>query len=362
MKKSTLLMTLLLLIATGSALAGPTITFPTKTHDFGNIKEADGTASYDFVFYNKGDAPLIILKAIASCGCTTPLFTKEPIAPGTSSTIKVTYTTLGRPSTFHKTITVYSNDPDAPNVVLVIQGFVIPRGEDPETTYPKNMQGFRLKRTMVPMLETKIGSIKTEVIDVINTNKTPMILSFHKVPAHVQVSASNTVLQPNQAGVITIKYMAQLANDYGKREDSFYVVTNNKEKTNPNNRIYLSANITEDFSRLTADNRANAPVATFSENRINFGKMVRGTSKTMSVTLTNNGKSILFIRKIIPDYDGLKITPANKTIAPGKTIRINISFNAGTFDGNVVQRFTIITNDPNASVNRLFINAQVSGN
>jgi len=361
MKKITFLLTLLLL-ATGSALANPTINFPIKTHDFGNVNEEDGTATYDFVFTNKGDAPLIILKAVASCGCTTPLYSKEPIAPGASSSIKVTYNTIGRPSTFHKTITVYTNDPDAPNVVLIIQGNVIPKGESPEVSYPKNMQGLRLKRTMIPMLETKIGSIKTEVIEVINTNKVPMTIGFHKVPKHVQLSVSNTVLQPNQAGNITIKYLAALAADYGKREDSFYIVTNAKEKTNPNNRIYLSANITEDFSGLSSDELTNAPVASFSENRINFGRMTRGTSKLLTLTLTNSGKSPLHIRKIVPDYDGLKITPANKVINPGKTIRINVNFNAGTFDGNVVQRFTIITNDPRSSVNRLFVTAQVSGN
>lgn len=351
----------LLLLATGSVLAGPTINFPVKTHDFGNVNEEAGTCTYDFVFTNKGNAPLIILKAIASCGCTTPQFTKEPIAPGTSSSIKVTFNTIGRPSTFHKTITVYTNDPDAPNVVLIIQGNVIPKGESPETSYPKNMQGLRLKRTMVPMLETKIGSIKTEVIDIYNTNKTPVSISFYKVPKHVQLSVSNNVLQPNQSGNITIKYVAALAADYGKREDSFYLVTNNREKANPNNRIFLSANITEDFSRLSAAQMDMAPMAAFSENRINFGKMVRGTTKTLSLTLTNSGKSTLHIRKIVPDYDGLKITPANKVVAPGKTIRINVSFNAGTFDGNVVQRFTVITNAPTASINRLFVTAQVSG-
>jgi len=124
----------------------------------------------------------------------------------------------------------------------------------------------------------------------------------------------------------------------------------------------VSANITEDFSKLSANEMAKAPVAVFSENRINFGKMTRGTSKLMTLTLSNTGKSPLHIRKIVPDYDGLKITPANMLIAPGKTIRIHVTFHAGTFDGNVVQRFTIITNDPKASINRLFVTAQVSAN
>ncbi|HET9569847.1 MAG TPA: DUF1573 domain-containing protein [Bacteroidales bacterium] len=362
MKKLTFLIALLMLVATGSALAGPTISFPTKTHDFGTINEEDGTATYEFAFTNKGDAPLIILKAIASCGCTTPVYTKEPIAPGGSSTIRVTYNTLGRPNAFHKTITVYTNDPSAPNVVLIIQGIVTPKGESPEVTYPKNMQGLRLKRTIVPMLETRIGSIKTETIDVVNTNKTPMSIGFNKVPKHIQVSASNTLIKPNQTAVITVKYSAEAAKDYGKREDSFYIVTNPKDRSNPNNRIHLSANLTEDFSRLNANQLANAPVAAFSENRINFGKMARGTSKTLSVKLVNNGKSNLHIRKIVPEYDGLKITPSSMVVAPGKIVRLAITFHSGTFDGNVVQRFTVITNDPKASINRLFVTALVTAN
>lgn len=352
---------LLVLLTSFSALAGPKIYFPTKDHDFGNIHESNEPVSYDFVFTNKGDAPLIILKAVASCGCTTPLYTKEPIAPGASSTIKVSYSTAGRPSTFHKTITIYSNDPDAPNVVLIIQGFVIPIGEKPETSYPRNMDGFRLKRTNVPMLETRIGSIKTEVIDVINNTDKPMAIGFHKVPKHVQVHISNTVLKPDQVGAITIKYIAALAADYGKRDDSFYVVINNKEKQNPNNKINLTANITEDFSRLSADLINKAPVAAFSQNRIELGSMVRGTSKTSSVNLTNNGKTNLLIRKIVSDYDGMKVNPAFMSIAPGKTIKLNVTFNAGTFDGNVVQRFTVITNDPKASINRIFVHAVVTG-
>lgn len=361
MKTLRYLTVLLFLLASFSAFAGPKIVFATKNHDFGDIKEEDGTATFDFAFTNRGDAPLVILKAIASCGCTNPLYTKEPIAPGTSSAIKVTYSTIGRPSTFHKTITVYTNDPDAPNIVLIIQGNVIPKGEDPETTYPKNMQGLRLKRTTVPMLETKIGSIKTEVIEMFNTNKTPVTIGFHKVPKHIQVTASNTQLKPNQSGYITIKYQAALAGDYGKREDSFYILTNNKEKNNPNNRIYLSANIVEDFDRLSASQRENAPVAVFSANRIDFGRMVRGKSATKPLTLTNTGKSVLHIRKIISEYDGLKVSVPGMSIAPGKSIRMNLTFNAGTFDGNVVQRITVITNAPSSSINRIFVAALVSG-
>jgi hypothetical protein len=362
MKKNAFILVLMFTMAAQAVLAGASINFENKTHDFGTLNEEDGSATYAFTFTNTGNSPLIIYKAVASCGCTTPVFSKEPIVSGASSTIKVTYNTSGRPGAFHKTITIYTNDTDAPNVVLIIKGTVTPKAENPESAFPKNIKGLRLKRTSVPMLEAKIGSIRTESIEMINTNPTPVSIGFNKVPKHVQVSVTNSLLQPNQTGVITLKYIAAAAKDFGKREDSFYVFTNQKDKTNPNNKILITANITEDFSKLSAQQMQDAPSCAFSENRINFGKMTRGTTKVQSVTLSNKGKTNLVIRKIVPEYDGIKVTPATRIIVPGKTIQVNITFNAGTFDGNVVQRITVITNDPKASINRLFVIAQVSGN
>lgn len=341
--------------------AESSISFVSKQHDFGELSEEDGSASCNFTFTNKGNSALVIHKAVASCGCTTPVYSKEPIAPGATSTVRVTYNTTGRPGAFHKTITLYTNDPDAPNVVLIIKGNVSPKAENPETAYPKNLQGLRLKRTMIPILEAKIGSIRTESIEVINTNATPVAIKFNKVPKHVRVSASNTLLKYKETGTITIKYLASEAKDYGKRDDSFYVYTNDRDKFNANNRINLTANITEDFSSWSSSQLSNAPSCSFSENRINFGKMVRGTHRTLTITLSNNGKSMLHIRKIVPEYDGIRITPEKRSIPAGKTIKFHINFSAGTFDGNVVQRVTVITNDPRASVNRLFLTAQVTG-
>lgn len=254
MKKVLLLMSLLLTLC-GAAQAAASISFETKNHDFGNIKEEAVSVSYEFKFTNKGNSPLLILRAEASCGCTTPIFPKEPIGPGGSGTIKVTYNTVGRPNTFHKTVTIFSNDPSAGTVVLTIQGFVIPKGENPEDTYPNNLQGLRLQRNNVPMLEARIGSIKSETIEMINTNKKAVAVQFAGVPRHMVVTASNSVLQPGQSGTINIKYLAANAKDYGKREDNFYVFTDSKNKNNPLNRILVTANITEDFSGMSPASR-----------------------------------------------------------------------------------------------------------
>lgn len=94
------------------------------THDFGTIKEGDGPVTHIFEVKNTGDAPLVITRVMSSCGCTTPTFNREPIAPGKTSKITVTYNPAGRVYPFVKTISVYSNGKEGP-LVLTIKGTVV---------------------------------------------------------------------------------------------------------------------------------------------------------------------------------------------------------------------------------------------
>lgn len=101
------------------------IVFEKSEHNFGNIQEVDGDASCEFKFTNDGDAPLIITRATSSCGCTAPKYPKEPIAPGESGVISVTYHAKGRPGGFSRNVTIYTNNADE-KIVLRIVGNVIP--------------------------------------------------------------------------------------------------------------------------------------------------------------------------------------------------------------------------------------------
>ena len=99
-----------------------------KTHDFGVIKEEDGRVSHVFTFKNVTEGPLTIKNVRASCGCTTPAWSREPIAPGAEAQITVTYNASGRPGAFHKSVTVtLSNGTEDFTQVLFIKGKVTPK-------------------------------------------------------------------------------------------------------------------------------------------------------------------------------------------------------------------------------------------
>ncbi len=105
-------------------LNGPQIEFAEQVHDYGKVKKG-GDGNCEFVFTNTGNEPLILSNVKASCGCTVPTWTKEPIMPGKTGTIKVRYNTNTSPQSFTKTITVSSNSINAPRLTLKIKGTII---------------------------------------------------------------------------------------------------------------------------------------------------------------------------------------------------------------------------------------------
>ena len=101
---------------------GAKIQFAEKVINYGKIeKGANGTRV--FKFKNEGTEPLVLNSVRASCGCTTPKWTREPIAPGAEGEITVKYDT-NRMGNFHKTVTVNSNASNQ-TVVLTIKGQVM---------------------------------------------------------------------------------------------------------------------------------------------------------------------------------------------------------------------------------------------
>lgn len=101
---------------------GAHIQFADNIHDFGNISENGGKVTAEFSFTNVGNAPLVIVDAKASCGCTSPVYPKQPVAPGAKGKVVVSFNPKGQPSSFTKVITVFTNDPKNKRVKLRIKG------------------------------------------------------------------------------------------------------------------------------------------------------------------------------------------------------------------------------------------------
>lgn len=100
----------------------PRMQFEAQVHDFGEIARKGGDVAHDFVFRNKGDRPLVVLRAVTSCSCVKVSFPKRPVAPGQSGTIRIVYQPhKSEPGAFNKVIQIYSNAAGGCDV-LTVQG------------------------------------------------------------------------------------------------------------------------------------------------------------------------------------------------------------------------------------------------
>lgn len=118
---------------------GAKISFTELEHNYGTLQKG-GNGDCEFTFTNEGNEPLILSNVKASCGCTTPSYTKKPVMPGQTGTIKVHYNT-NNVGGFSKTVTVTSNAVDNPRVTLRIKGNVkqdaAPNEVKPQDAQPK---------------------------------------------------------------------------------------------------------------------------------------------------------------------------------------------------------------------------------
>lgn len=109
------------------------ISFEEETYDFGTLTQKtapNNKISHEFVFTNTGKKPIKISQVTASCGCTTPKWSSEPIQPGKKGTILVEYD-ASRLGSFHKAVTITS-DAKTPSKIIFIKGVV----EQPAATSP----------------------------------------------------------------------------------------------------------------------------------------------------------------------------------------------------------------------------------
>jgi hypothetical protein len=125
MKKFFSVLVVLLSVASVSFAQKGVMKFKEETHNFGKIEQGK-PVTQEFVFTNVGTEPIIISNVSASCGCTTPSYTKDPVLPGKTGSVKATYNAAAM-GAFNKSITVFSNA-ESPTLTLFLKGEVVTKG------------------------------------------------------------------------------------------------------------------------------------------------------------------------------------------------------------------------------------------
>lgn len=334
----------------------PSIAFKSEAHDFGTLKEEKGQATHRFEFVNTGSGPLLIQNVTATCGCTAPDWTRQPVPPGGSGFVAATYNPAGRPGAFTKYLFVDSNAEQG-RIRLTIKGEVTPKPRSIEDDYRYSMGGLRLKANHLAFGNVNNTEEKKYSLEVINTSDQLLNLGFQRIPAHMKIRFVPESLKPGQKGTIEATYDAAARNDWGMLIDRVNVTINGVFERNYG--LVISANIVEDFSGMSAEELAKAPQVSVDNPEVDFGQMKQTEKFEHNFVLTNTGESTLYIRKIKASCGCTAVQPEKQQVAPGESVKIKTIFNAAGKRGNQNKNVTIITNDPKRSSLILRIKGEV---
>jgi hypothetical protein len=215
-----------------------------ENHDFGTIEEGV-IAEYEFKFKNTGNAPLILSNVQASCGCTTPSWTKDPIEPGKVGTVKASYNSNGRPGAFNKSITITSNG-ETPTKVVYIKGNVNKKPEKPAFT-PEELAAspiitLKANEHSFPKLEK--NQKVTKKFNFTNTGKSDLVIKEITSSCNCfSFEANKPSYKPGESGIVTLTYTPRTT---GNIADVATLVTN--DLTNPKVNITIKANVVESLN------------------------------------------------------------------------------------------------------------------
>ena len=331
------------------------MSFEKTTHDFGSFSEQDGIQTATFNFKNTGSNPLIINNIQASCGCTTPEWTRQPIPPGQDGFVKVAYNPANRPGAFNRTVQVLNNS-DTPSITLRITGTVSPRERTVEEIYPREIGPLRATNNHISFVKLTEKEVKSETLEVINTSANDVKLEFRATPAHITVKAEPSVVKPGAKANIVVTYDASKVNTFGFVTHRIYL--NIDGRADYKNSIGVSATIEEDFSGLSADDLRNAPVAEFDKTSADLGDIKQGETKGTTFLLKNTGKKDLVIRRVNASCGCTAVTPEKQVIASNESVPLKVEFNSAGRSGRQTKSITVITNDPKNPTSIL----RISGN
>jgi len=353
--------TLLICLFALGAMAQSAIEFKKTAHDFGEFKEDAGVQRFKFEFKNTGDSDLIVTNAQASCGCTTPSWSKEPVKPGKTGFVEAGYDPRGRGTgEFTKIITVMTNSKKTPVTTLTIKGLAKEKEKTIADLYPRKFGDWRINNEYLNMGRTYPTKKVTQSFKIYNdTNKTLTINPIKAIGNHITFEVEPKVVKPKETAEIKVTYDAKGKGDWGYMNDAFdFTYTGG---TTDKINLYVVATIEEEQKKdLTPEQMKTMPRMVFDKKEHDFGVLKPGEIVNHEFTFKNTGGGDLLLHKTKASCGCTASEPAKKLMKPGEESSIKVTFNStGKHDGDQQQSVTIYTNDPTEPTVYITIKAKV---
>jgi hypothetical protein len=306
--------------------------------DFGEVREIDGVVEHTFTFTNSGRISFAVEKVSVDCGCTTPLYTREPVGPKGEGWITVRFDPKDQQAgAFEKAIRVTSKGGRNKNT-LTIRGTVVPRPKSIAEEFPFAMGGgLRLQNLSLNWGYIEQGTAREMAVKYINASAAPVKLEWEVQPrrAFVHVNAP-PVIAAGARGEIKVTYDLRRTRFYGRYSDRVYLTVNGTRQMLP-----LSTTFT------AVDPPVEGPDAVIAPLFEHHGNVRRGEKLTRTLEIANDGTAPLIIRWVEVRKGMSTSLKEGLVVQPGAAAKFTVTMDTAAMDTGVqTGAVTIITNDP----------------
>jgi hypothetical protein len=333
--------------------------FKEETFDFGTVSENKGPAVHEFLFTNNSTRPVKILNVQASCGCTTPDWSKDPVGPGKTGFIQASFDPKGRPGFFTKSLTV-TTDLEANPIILQIKGQVAEdSGNVDDTGFSVENGSLKFKVSAFNMGKVLLkDDFTVKEFPVINGGDKPVKFNGQGVtPAYIKVEVKPTTLAPGAQGMVKVSYNGKMKNQYGFQSDNIELHTD--DMVNPVKSFSVYATLEDYFPQMTAEELSKSPQLTFTNATLDFGRLNSGSEIVREVEFVNTGRKELAVKAVQGNCTCIKASATKTAVKPGDSAKIKVAFDPQDRSGTVTKAVTVYTNDPRNPVQRFTFTAYV---
>lgn len=349
-----ILLSLFSVCALAQSGADMPLKFNKTSHNFGKFSINAGKQHCSFEFTNQGSAPVVIFNVISSCGCTEPVWPKEPIMPGKGGKIEVTFLNDQGPYPFEKTLTVYTSASKKP-ILLRISGVVYEKEKSIKEMFPIAIGPLGVINDNIKMGQFTQGLVKSGNLSVANLSGKDVNVKFANVSAGLHISVEPQVIRAGEIGEVSYTVNTNEKENWGNTVYSATVVCNGVAAAK---QLKFNCMIIDNLSGLTKEEKNKGSMVLAKNSSVNLGNVAKGKSAVAEFSLRNTGYSNLKIHKADPNGKNFTIE-APAEVKPGEEFKVKAIIDTNKYTGEEVFTITLVTNAPNRPLVNLFVSATI---
>lgn len=330
--------TILLVLGFGvlSAQNNNSIDFNTTLLDLGVVPEHGGLVKAEYILTNNTNGPIIINKVTASCGCTSPEWTKSPIEPGKTGVISVAYNPKNTSGEFAKSIFVYTSFQTSP-YTLHIKGMVEIDKNNPASHFPYSWGDILSKKRNLDLGQNNSDITRVFTIEIYNNADIPLKAGFADVPAYLQLKTIPETIPPKTSASLEVQVKGTEVKEKGQITGTLRILPSGSNGYSSSHSISYHGTVI-------------GPSSAASTGKINFGSMQLlfdpGKTKDEQVLkISNSGKGDLNILNIQSSDPQLSVSKKNLTIGPGKIKEVTVTLNRKSNEQPFYSTLIVISDD-----------------